>query len=49
MSIGVIVEFKELAEEYCQFITDKEIPIASVSYLIEILMKLYISVMNLPK
>ena len=42
-------EFYELANEYCRFIVGNEITADSVSHLMELLMKLYISVMNLPE
>lgn len=43
------VKFYDLASEYCRFISESEITIDIVPYLIELLMKLYISATHLPE
>ena len=44
-----IESFYRIAEEYCNFISDTKISIDSVPSLIELIMRLYISALNLPE
>ena len=45
----MIQEFYDLADTYCCFLSENEITDASASCLMELLMKLYISAVNLPE
>ncbi|MGI6508297.1 MAG: DUF5063 domain-containing protein [Saccharofermentanales bacterium] len=44
-----IKEFYNLADKYCHFISAKEMTISDIATLMELLMKLYISAVNLPE
>lgn len=49
MSMDQVKEFYEQADEYCRFISENVITVYTVPYVMELLMKLYISAMNLPE
>ena len=49
MSRNQVKEFYEQADEYCRFISENVITADNVPYVMELLMKLYISAMNLPE
>ena len=49
MSMDQVKEFYEQADEYCRFISENVITADTVPYVMELLMKLYISAMNLPE
>ena len=48
MSRNQVKEFYEQADEYCRFISENVITADTVPYVMELLMQLYISAMNLP-
>ena len=43
-----VVKFYNLADQYCRYITENEVSAQSAPMIIELLMKLYISVSHLP-
>ena len=47
--MDIIKDFYELADVYCRFVTEKEIAIADIPVLMELLMKLYMSAVSLPE
>jgi len=49
MSRNQVKEFYEQADEYCRFISENVITADTVPYVMELLMQLYISAMNLPE
>ena len=49
MRMDQVKEFYEQADEYCCFISENVITADTVTYVMELLMKLYISAMNLPE
>ena len=49
MSRNQVKEFYEQADEYCHFISENVITADTVPYVMELLMQLYISAMNLPE
>lgn len=49
MRMDQVKEFYEQADEYCRFISENVITADTVPYVMELLMQLYISAMNLPE